>query len=232
MIHQLQRNFEEPLLLFADGDASPWYPDLVGLNFGHPNVPASMEHWDLSPLTFAEVSVPVILEHSGRSPLASLSALTIIDVNAPATMEHSNIPPLAPTTLYIPQTVTPTLGNLPAELHLKIFEELDRVTSTCLGLTNKKFYPIHKSLHGHVPLLAHCLLPPQKEIGRFLFTLLKRWMKKQGLLFSLAQLQFITPERRRQLKEEASKLTWNAPIHENRTTSEREKGQSCWSFKF
>jgi hypothetical protein len=40
----------------------------------------------------------------------------------------------------------------PDEVILLIFEKLHPVTSTCLGLTCKKLYPIHRSLHGTVGL--------------------------------------------------------------------------------
>lgn len=43
---------------------------------------------------------------------------------------------------------------LPSELHMAIFDFLDPIDSTCLGLTNKHFYSIHRRLHGSVPLSA------------------------------------------------------------------------------
>jgi hypothetical protein len=42
--------------------------------------------------------------------------------------------------------------KLSTELHFEVFKYLDRVSSTCLGLTCKTFYPIHKKLHGIVRL--------------------------------------------------------------------------------
>lgn len=42
--------------------------------------------------------------------------------------------------------------KLSTELNFEVFKYLDRVSSTCLGLTCKTFYPIHKKLHGIVPL--------------------------------------------------------------------------------
>jgi len=45
-----------------------------------------------------------------------------------------------------------TLMNLPGELHFAIFDFLDPIDSTCLGLTNSHFYAIHRRLHGTVPL--------------------------------------------------------------------------------
>ncbi|OLN85568.1 hypothetical protein CCHL11_05866 [Colletotrichum chlorophyti] len=42
--------------------------------------------------------------------------------------------------------------DLPAELHYAIFDHLDPIDSTCLGLTNSHFYNIHLRMHGVVPL--------------------------------------------------------------------------------
>ncbi|PSR97640.1 hypothetical protein BD289DRAFT_458847 [Coniella lustricola] len=45
-----------------------------------------------------------------------------------------------------------TLATLPAELHFAVFDFLDPIDATCLGLTNKHFYSIHRRMHGSVPL--------------------------------------------------------------------------------
>ncbi|RKU49386.1 hypothetical protein DL546_004492 [Coniochaeta pulveracea] len=45
-----------------------------------------------------------------------------------------------------------SLMDLPPELHYAIFDFLDPIDSTCMGLTNKHFYAIHRRLHGTVPL--------------------------------------------------------------------------------
>lgn len=45
-----------------------------------------------------------------------------------------------------------SLYTLPAEIHLEIFSYLHSVYSTCLGLTCKKFYPIHRAMNGKVRL--------------------------------------------------------------------------------
>jgi hypothetical protein len=42
--------------------------------------------------------------------------------------------------------------DMPPELHYAIFDLLDPIDSTCMGLTNKHFYAIHRRLHGTVPL--------------------------------------------------------------------------------
>ncbi|KAK1776099.1 hypothetical protein QBC45DRAFT_333749 [Copromyces sp. CBS 386.78] len=44
------------------------------------------------------------------------------------------------------------LLDLPPELHMAVFDFLDPIDSTCLGLTNKHFYAIHRRMHGIVPL--------------------------------------------------------------------------------
>ncbi|PMD32763.1 hypothetical protein L207DRAFT_609365 [Hyaloscypha variabilis F] len=51
-------------------------------------------------------------------------------------------------------TNAPTLITLPSELHLKLFEHLDICTSVCLGLTNRKLWVIHFSIHKKVPLVS------------------------------------------------------------------------------
>lgn len=47
-----------------------------------------------------------------------------------------------------------TLMDLPAEIHYTIFDFLDPIDSTCLGLTNSHFYAIHRRMRGTVPLSA------------------------------------------------------------------------------
>jgi len=44
------------------------------------------------------------------------------------------------------------LLDLPGELHYAIFDFLDPIDSTCLGLVNKHFYAIHRRMRGTVPL--------------------------------------------------------------------------------
>lgn len=45
-----------------------------------------------------------------------------------------------------------TLSTLPPELHYTIFDQLDPIDATCLGLANRHFYSIHRRMHGSVPL--------------------------------------------------------------------------------
>ncbi|KAI1876290.1 uncharacterized protein JN550_001786 [Neoarthrinium moseri] len=46
------------------------------------------------------------------------------------------------------------LVHLPPELHFAIFDWLDDIDSTCLGLTSKNFYAIHRRMRGSVALSA------------------------------------------------------------------------------
>ncbi|AEO59246.1 hypothetical protein MYCTH_2315675 [Thermothelomyces thermophilus ATCC 42464] len=55
------------------------------------------------------------------------------------------------------------LMDLPPELHFVIFDFLDPIDSTCLGLTNKHFYAIHRRLHGTVPLTTRREGPNELE---------------------------------------------------------------------
>ncbi|KAM0287243.1 hypothetical protein ACHAQH_000557 [Verticillium albo-atrum] len=61
---------------------------------------------------------------------------------------------------YEPPSQTHPLSNrmlitdLPPELHYAVFDFLDPIDSTCLGLVNKQFYDIHRRMHGSVSLSA------------------------------------------------------------------------------
>jgi len=64
----------------------------------------------------------------------------------------------------------PHLTTLPPELQLSIFETLDPVSSTCLGLTSRKLYPMHRARHKKVGLYEGSY-----DSGRPLCVLLKDW---------------------------------------------------------
>ncbi len=96
-----------------------------------------------------------------------------------------------------------TISSLPTEVHLKILKILHRVSSVCLGITNKKLDIIHKELHPKVPLIASYLYP---KGGMFLFGLLKEWMKEAGLFWSASKLKFVTPERREEIHSHSPRI--------------------------
>ncbi|KAI2463623.1 hypothetical protein F4781DRAFT_426194 [Annulohypoxylon bovei var. microspora] len=56
-----------------------------------------------------------------------------------------------------------TLEDLPPELHYAIFDFLDPIDSTCLGLTSTHFYSIHERMHGKVALSARRQGPNDME---------------------------------------------------------------------
>ncbi|KUJ19745.1 uncharacterized protein LY89DRAFT_779656 [Mollisia scopiformis] len=69
-----------------------------------------------------------------------------------------------------------TLVTLPPEILLLIFDYLNPAASTCLGLTCKKLYPVHRAIHGIVRLSA-----PSEPNGFYLWYLLKDFFP--GLIF-------------------------------------------------
>ena len=71
---------------------------------------------------------------------------------------------------------TSRLISLPPELQLRVFDLLDRCSSTCLGLTTRIFYRLHRAARGKVPLCAFYFVPGSSNCGGFrLHVLLKEW---------------------------------------------------------
>lgn len=65
---------------------------------------------------------------------------------------------------------------LPPELQLRVFDLLDRCSSTCLGLSTRIFYRLHKAARGIVPLCAFYFIPGGSDCRGFrLHVLLKEW---------------------------------------------------------
>jgi hypothetical protein len=65
---------------------------------------------------------------------------------------------------------------LPPELQLRVFDLLDRCSSTCLGLTTRIFYRLHRAARGKVPLCAFYFIPAAPDCRGFrLHVLLKEW---------------------------------------------------------
>ena len=71
--------------------------------------------------------------------------------------------------------VLASLPLLPSELLLKIFAHLDPGNSICLGLTCKRLYLIHRSLHGSVRLETRVVAPLSPSPGPRLYELLEEW---------------------------------------------------------
>jgi hypothetical protein len=119
------------------------------------------------------------------------------------------------------------LSNLPAELVLKILESLkverdaisydvpdrvlgtsnylnaslDHITSTCLGLTCKALYKIHKTLHPQpLRLRGGDNFPPEFSLA----TRLRSWMPA-GLVYNRITDKFVTPERDTEINMEENR---------------------------
>ncbi|KAE9375328.1 hypothetical protein N431DRAFT_531266 [Stipitochalara longipes BDJ] len=145
------------------------------------------------------VIVPEIMEHSEVDTVAKEVAQIVL--GNPGQSENMDLTIGVPSNAESGETeVKVTISSLPTELHIKIFNYLDRASSTCFGLTAKNYYPIHKDLRGIVPLTACCLQYPSRASSRILFGLLKEWMKGVGLDFSKSELKFLTLERKLEIK--------------------------------
>ena len=83
--------------------------------------------------------------------------------------------------------------NLSPEIHLLIFDYIDSpVTSTCLGLTCKAFYAIHRARRGRVSLKDYIIYgPPEKGCLTNLGLLLKNWVPSH-LAFDYKDGKFVT----------------------------------------
>lgn len=87
-----------------------------------------------------------------------------------------------------------TFSTLSPDLHLEDFSCLDPVSSTCLGLTCKAFYSIHRAMHGTVALTQEVQLQPgyripeithDKEFWLFLLTWIGMHSKIDGTLLKI-----------------------------------------------
>ena len=83
-------------------------------------------------------AVEVVLNQPDSSTVTSTPPLL-------AETEGQNTSILAPTKPF-------RLLSIPVELQAEVFRVLDPVSSTCLGLTCKDFYAVHKSVKGVVKL--------------------------------------------------------------------------------
>ena len=109
----------------------------------------------------------------------------------------------------VDSTDRPYLSNLPPEIHLSIFDSLDPVSSTCLGLTSRKFYPMHRGAHKHVPLYD------TGDKGMPLCCLLKDWAPRDlvldstsGKLMTRERYSELGRERVRRERERDARVGW------------------------
>ena len=107
------------------------------------------------------------------------------------------------------------ITNLPTDIHFKIFELLrnDPVVSTCLGLTCKTLYRIHRTFHGKVPLTEITAgFTPYAYNDRLLSTHLKDWIPAELVYDNRFTHKFITKERLLELMPEKERMKENARL--------------------
>ena len=81
---------------------------------------------------------------------------------------------------------------LPPELQLRVFDLLDRCSSTCLGLSTRVFYRLHRAARGKVPLCAFYFIPGGADCSGFrLHVLLNEWAGPE-LLYHEIKDKFVT----------------------------------------
>ena len=98
---------------------------------------------------------------------------------------------------------------LPPELQLRIFDLLDRCSSTCLGLSTRIFYRLHRAARGNVPLCAFYFIPEVPDCRGFrLHVLLKEWVGPE-LLYCETRDKFVSRTSLEIERIEHSKLPMN-----------------------
>ncbi|PMD32798.1 hypothetical protein L207DRAFT_640032 [Hyaloscypha variabilis F] len=97
-----------------------------------------------------------------------------------------------------------------------LFEHLDIVTATCLGLTNKHLYSILKSIHkGPIRLFGtvDISLPGVPTVSKFIFTplqlLISKWIEPLVWAGHMDRYRFVTRQRLRELVAEEDERNWS-----------------------
>jgi len=152
----------------------------------------------------------------------TMSALTVATATSPRQCylpsNHANSPNIGLLTpleasYYCKSRLT--LSNLPKDIHRLIFDHLCPVSSTCLGLTSKTFYPTHFSLHGKVDLQSYsdetyfgnCRAPPH-----MLYRYLRKWMEPDYVWFpygdGMGASKFVEVEKMVESKRRRMRGVW------------------------
>ncbi|CAG8978127.1 hypothetical protein HYALB_00000801 [Hymenoscyphus albidus] len=110
------------------------------------------------------------------------------------------------------------LRDFPEELLVQIMNELHPIHSVCLGLTARKFYRIHKEIHGQVTIRTNnsrVHIQQDHKIVTYLengdgklelSSLLEAWLTKQGF-------QWIILAQDRKSERTSKHLVWVLPGH-------------------
>jgi hypothetical protein len=84
-----------------------------------------------------------------------------------------------------------TILTLPLELKLMIFSYLCSSASVCLGLSSKLLYPLHRSLHGKMPLINTHVWWGCRDCGANLIYFLGKWMDSANLVYRWEMGKFV-----------------------------------------
>jgi hypothetical protein len=114
----------------------------------------------------------------------------------PKLSDEGNIPQISSFPVRLLTQAEPlSFSSLPYDIHHTLFGHLDIVTSTCLGLTCKKLYAIHRKYHSKPDSLKCLIILKGRGGGLFyLGNLITKWMGK-GMKFSYHMWKFVTKER-------------------------------------
>ncbi len=114
-------------------------------------------------VTFAPIS-------STSSNNADYDSLASTDTDMPSSPEEDEwefevTPEIIRRLSLLPtREAAPSLPLLPTELKLEIFSYLDLIDSTCLGLTSRNLYVVHRAIHGtKIPLNTRRIGPNKLE---------------------------------------------------------------------
>ncbi|KAE8442802.1 hypothetical protein EG329_002835 [Mollisiaceae sp. DMI_Dod_QoI] len=90
--------------------------------------------------------------------------------------------------------------DLPTDIHFKIFDLLCPVNSTCLGLTCKQFYEIHRKFHRKVSLMLRSSSSGQALDGRRLGDRIKEFFDPCLHFNTDHMFQYVTQETEQELR--------------------------------
>jgi hypothetical protein len=121
------------------------------------------------------------------------------------------------------------LPDLAAELLLLIFEHLNAIDSTCLGLTCESFYRIHRSIHGSVPLWTGAYWPAWKRALPVsgLWLTLEDWFPAH-LHFNFESGKYVTEKAFKQLEKKKRAFR---DVRAARRRRARDRGYRRWDMR-
>ncbi|KAF8851293.1 hypothetical protein BDZ45DRAFT_767134 [Acephala macrosclerotiorum] len=170
---------------------------------------ASPDDWDFSSLESSKVETSPQAVATSSTPSTVLvricpTAGRALDAFSKTSNKHKDTESASKPTVSVNEPVT--LQTLPYDIKFAITKHLDHVSSTCLGLTCKDFYKVHRRLHGSVSLDSWIIVYDPKYPGLPGLTglprLLKDWFKERwNLEYSGPVKKFVELERWYELED-------------------------------